>query len=308
MRVSVVIPAWNERNRLRRLLTTLAHTVVDPADRMDVVVVDDGSTDGTGDTIAAPAKCVRLTRSGRAAARNAGIAEATGELIVLLDADQLVGPAFIAAHIHAHRQRDDLVVIGPRHELADGPIDEDRLARGFTLDAVPPVARGDDRELLLAELSADLNELAIRWHLMFSCNVSVRTEHLRAVGGFDEAFTGWGLEDCELGYRMHQRGMTFAWNPAATTYHQQAQHIDADKYAQFTRNLTYMIGKHRTPEVALQELIGRALDPAGHATSWLEAARRFEIEARALRRLSPPTTGRSAAATGTHATTTGCPH
>ncbi len=82
MRVSVIVPAWNARDRLRLLLLTLGHCVLDPADSFDVVVADDGSDDGTGDMVAALSVPFDLTyrylprteRSGRAAARNAALA------------------------------------------------------------------------------------------------------------------------------------------------------------------------------------------------------------------------------------------
>lgn len=299
MKVSIVIPAWNARDQLKLLLLTLAHSVVDPADSIEVVVADDGSADGTGEMIAGLSLPLDLTylylprteRSSRAAARNAGIAKATGELVVMVDADQVVGPRFVAEHVRYHRLRDDLVVVGPRPDLGDGEFDVDRLAREFTFDALPAIAWGDPRVRLLAELSGNLNGLTTCWHHMFTCNVSVRLRHLRAVGGFDEAFLGWGLEDSELGYRLRQRGMAFAFNAAAVAYHQRSRLVDAGMYADFTRNLAYMVAKHDAPEVALQSLVGYAINPADRRLRWIEAAKRVEYAARALAgRLPRPVT------------------
>ncbi|MEU3169684.1 glycosyltransferase [Streptosporangium sp. NPDC006930] len=290
MKVSVVIPAFNVRSKLRLLLYTLAHSVLDPEDSFEIVVADDGSTDGTGEMVAELAGRDNLTylhlprtdRSSRAAARNAGIAKATGELIVMVDADTVVGPTYLAEHVRYHRLRNDLVVIGPRPDLGDGDFDEERLRREFTFDAMPAVAWGDPREQLLAEFSGNMNRLAICWHLLFTCNASVRVEHLRRLGGFDEAFLGWGLEDTDLGYRLRQAGLAFAFNVSAVAYHQRRRGIDAGMYGDWVRNLAYMMAKHQAPEVAIQSIVGLAMNPAGRRIGWVEAMRCFELAARAL--------------------------
>ncbi|MFC7381394.1 glycosyltransferase family 2 protein [Sphaerisporangium rhizosphaerae] len=290
MKVSVVIPAFNARSKLRLLLYTLAHSVLDPEDSFEVVVADDGSTDGTGEMVAELSGHDDLTylylprteRSSRAAARNAAIAKATGELVVMVDADTVVGPAFLAEHVRYHRLRNDLVVIGARPDLGDGDFDEERLRREFAFDAMPAVAWGDPREKVLAEFSGNMNRLAICWHLLFSCNASVRVEHLRRIGGFDEAFLGWGLEDTDLGYRLRQAGLAFAFSASAVAYHQRRRGIDAGMYDDWVRNLAYMTAKHQAPEVAIQSIAGLAMNPAGGRIGWVEAMRCFEVAARAL--------------------------
>ncbi|WP_158621349.1 galactosyltransferase-related protein [Streptomyces triticirhizae] len=119
----------------------------------------------------------RTARSSRAAARNAAIEAAGGELVLMVDADQVVGPRFVAEHIAYHR-----------HDPCQW------LPRDF--------------------FSENLNNLQTCWHLMFTCDVSVRREHLTAVGGFDEAYLEWGLEDTDLGYRLRAHGLRFALDPA----------------------------------------------------------------------------------------------
>jgi glycosyltransferase involved in cell wall biosynthesis len=274
VRVSVVIPAYNARPALERCLRTLGRTRHQPGLSYEVIVVDDGSDDGTAELLAgfcAPFELhsvflPRTPASGRGAARNAGIHRASGDLIVMIDADQLVTPDLLAEHVRFHRFRPDLVVIGRRDELAPGPVEDP-----------PEVVAVDSREALYAEFSANLNNLTTCWHHLYSCNASVRREHLLAVGGFDETFRGWGLEDTELGFRLRQRGLAFAYHPGAVVYHQRPQRITARMYAEWRRNLRRFADKHRNaPEVALQSVVGRP------DISWEEAMHRFEHAARAL--------------------------
>ncbi|KAB8158826.1 glycosyltransferase [Streptomyces sp. 3MP-14] len=294
MRVSVIVPAYNARDDLWLLLATLGQNVLDPGDSFEVVVADDGSGDGTERMVRSLAASVpypltcrhlpRTARSSRAAARNAAIEAAGGELVLMVDADQVVGPRFVAEHIAYHRHHPRLVVLGPRPDLGEGEIDRERVAREFSLDAMPAVAWGDPRQWLLKDFfSENLNNLQTCWHLMFTCDVSVRREHLTAVGGFDEAYLDWGLEDTDLGYRLRAHGLRFALNPAAVAYHQRGRRVSAEMYAQWSRNLAYMIRKFDgAPEVAAQAVVGRALNPADRGLRWVDAMERFEYAARAL--------------------------
>ncbi|MCS0636940.1 glycosyltransferase [Streptomyces sp. LP05-1] len=331
VRVSVIIPAYNARTTLRACLLSLIHQEAarrppvpeppapEPAGRAprpsygpdraygaeparahpythapytyEVIVVDDGSSDGTAGMLAGfpdrlDLRYVHLPRSplsGRARARNAGLAMATGELVVTLDADQVVEPGFLGEHVRAHATDPALLVVGRRLQLDEGEIDQEALARGFDLSALPPVVRGDEREGVFRVLACELADMATGWHHAWTCNASVRRDRLIAAGGFDEGFAGWGLEDAELAYRLVRDGAGMRYSTRAAVYHEHRQPVTAAMYREWRENLAYFLRKHPDPAVRLQEMFAPAIDPdrSVHG-SWEETAARFEHAARAL--------------------------
>jgi GT2 family glycosyltransferase len=108
MIVSVVIRTRDEAPRLRLTLASL----VRQERLLEVVVVDDGSTDETAGVISEAEQFLPITRlrhpqaRGRSAASNAGADAASGEILIMLDGDMPVGPGFVAAHADAHRGAD----------------------------------------------------------------------------------------------------------------------------------------------------------------------------------------------------------
>lgn len=102
--VSVVIPAFNAE---RTLGGTLTGALTQTYPRIEVVVVDDGSTDHTADIAkahGAPVRVVRQPNRGPSAARNAGVAAARGDLLVFCDADDVLLPPAVAAMVQRWQQ------------------------------------------------------------------------------------------------------------------------------------------------------------------------------------------------------------
>ncbi len=108
--VSVIVPVYNSERFLAEALNSIVGQTVPPA---EIVVVDDGSTDQSA-AIAARYPSVRLVRqanAGVSAARNAGLAAATGERLAFLDADDLFLPGKLAAQaraLDAHAEWDGI--------------------------------------------------------------------------------------------------------------------------------------------------------------------------------------------------------
>jgi glycosyltransferase involved in cell wall biosynthesis len=206
-RLSVVIPTYNRVGRLSRVLAALAgQTLGEP---FEVVVVSDGSTDGTDEYLASDAPpigviAVSQTNSGPAVARNRGIETAIGDLIVFIDDDLVPSPTMLAEHVAAHESLgNDVVVIGPMldpddHEFSPWTSWEQRMLRK-QYDAM---ARGD--------YGATARQF-------YTGNASVRREHLMTVGSFDPRYRR--MEDVELAYRLDGIGLRWAFVPDASGYH-----------------------------------------------------------------------------------------
>ena len=119
MRASVVVRSKDEAPRLRLTLASLANQT-EPA---EVVVVNDGSTDGTRavmDEAASlmPLVCVHHDRpAGRSEASNAGAARASGDIVIFLDGDTLAGPDMVARHLAVYRANSNLMGRGETFHL-----------------------------------------------------------------------------------------------------------------------------------------------------------------------------------------------
>lgn len=205
--LSVVVPARNREKLigpcLHNLIVSARSIEAGQVGPVEVLVVDDDSDDDTSavarrmaaearDTV--PITVIRLSpRQGPAGARNAGVSEAKGSIIVFVDSDVLVVPAFLSAHVHAHRRAGRLA-------LVRGPV---RLVR--SVDEARSAPAGS-----LWDLSTNPLDTA---------NASVRKEHLVRAGGFDPAFRGLGWEDIDLGLRLLRLGLHRVLAPEAVGYH-----------------------------------------------------------------------------------------
>jgi GT2 family glycosyltransferase len=205
IRISVVIPTYQRRASVRRALEALARQTVPGAD-FEVIVSIDGSNDGTTEMVEsfeAPfsLRCVWRPNAGRAAARNAGLALATGDLIVLLDDDMEPTPGCLAGHLRAHPPGPRRGVVGAAPMVCD--------------DGAPPLV-----QYLSGAFRARLDALAqregpLRFNDAYSGNFSVRREVVRSVGGFDETFAVYGHEDYEWARRLAAAGVELAYAPDA---------------------------------------------------------------------------------------------
>jgi len=206
-RVSIVLPTYNRLGQLQRVLGALERQTMDLAG-IEVLVVSDGSTDGTNEYLSAldtPLFLIPILQEnqGVAAARNHGVERARAGLILFIDDDVVPVPELVAEHVAEHERDGDLIVLGPMLP----PLDQ-RLS--------PWVAW---EERMLQKQYDDMIEG--HWEptarQFYTGNTSLARRHILAAGGFDPAFRR--AEDVELAYRLTDLGVRFVFNPRAIGYH-----------------------------------------------------------------------------------------
>src|SRR5512143_1360393 len=119
MRFSVVIVTYNDRARLADCLDSIFRQSY-PSDGFEIIVIDDGSNDGTAESVSSRFPAVRVVQNqnaGPSASRAAGVKEATGEVIAFIDSDCVAPPDWLA-NIERALGRDGVKVVGGpiRHE------------------------------------------------------------------------------------------------------------------------------------------------------------------------------------------------
>ncbi|MCD6472974.1 glycosyltransferase family 2 protein [Candidatus Aerophobetes bacterium] len=200
MEVSIIIPTYNRKEILREALEFLFEQNY-PQDKYEIIVVDDGSTDETEkmvNSLSSPCRLIYLyqNRKGPHIARNLGIKNAQGKIVIFVDSDIFTPPNFIQEHMRFHKRFKDVVVSGPT-------VRTNKLKNVFS-----DIKRRKFRE-----------SLAWSGPSLITSNLSVKREFLLKVGGFDEDFVGMGWHDWELGLRLKKLGLKVKRNVEAIVYH-----------------------------------------------------------------------------------------
>lgn len=220
-RVSIIIPCWNaERFLAETLASVLAQTWTD----YELLLVDDGSSDGSWALIADWAardpriRPLRLPGNrGVVAARNAALGEARGEWVAFLDSDDRWTPDALARRLTVADAHLDAVLVAsdfawfeerppaePVGRVCLGPVARRALAQGYA----------DGRPMYFAEPLALLAQTHIAW----TGTILARRAAILAVGGFDERFAG--PEDTLLWLKLARRG-GLVFLPEVTAFYRQ---------------------------------------------------------------------------------------
>ena len=205
VKISIVIPTFNRLDSLKVVLPSLIDQTF-PPEFYEILLCDAGSSDGTPEWVAElAAPQVRFlpgADSGRAGARNRGLNHATGEVILFTDADIIADSKLVESHALRHqRGTQPRAVVG--NEVQVKSLEE---YEQFRLDPAAHARHKPTRRHL-------------PWHYFLTGNASAPRQLLLEVGGFDQAFQGYGHEDLELGYRLKKTGLTIEYAPEAVNYH-----------------------------------------------------------------------------------------
>ncbi|MBI5365182.1 MAG: glycosyltransferase [Planctomycetes bacterium] len=228
-RLSVILCTFNRRAILAKSLASFFAQRAAPG-TFELIVVNDGSSDGTkeyldGLAFPVPGKALHRSNGGLAAARNTGIAAARGEFLLFVNDDTLAFPDLVEQHLVAHDAQGaqaalgrDVAVLGTFEQ----PLEALDGALMRYLEVSDFVFRYSDMQ------DGELYDFQRFW----TCNVSVKAEHVRAVGAFDEAFKVYGAEDIDLGFRLFERGIPVLYQSAARARHDHVLDFDALKKRQ----------------------------------------------------------------------------
>jgi glycosyltransferase involved in cell wall biosynthesis len=219
LRVSVVIPAYNGQGTLDLVLAGLCAQTY-PAELTEVIVVDNGSSPALRLPPIHPpgTRLITCATPGRANARNAGLAAATGEVVHWLDSDVIPDAHEVEAHLRWHHQALYLVVTGYLRFTTAPPPSPDAVASGVDLAAAFEPAEPHEWLVDLVTRTKGLTDSSGR---AFSLHVGGATSVARRLidraGPMDEDLALG--QDTEMGYRLAQAGAVFVPEPLARGYH-----------------------------------------------------------------------------------------
>ncbi len=218
--ITAIVPTFNRREQLLRCLAALGTQSL-PASRYDIVVVDDGSTDRSGEAVGnlalpGPVSYYAQANLGPAAARNHGISVARGDLLLFLGDDVIAEPRLLEEHVAAHQRHPEsaAAVLGrldwpewrPRTALMDYVCGPGQLQFAF----------------------ADIGRMPrLDYRFFYTSNVSLKRAFLADTGElFDETFRCAAFEDTELAYRLQQHGLRLHYADSARAVHDHAIDVD----------------------------------------------------------------------------------
>ena len=207
--ISVVIPTFNRRESVAS--TVLALQQQRFAAPFEIIVVVDGSTDGTADRLLGLQGCIPLrvlqqANQGASAARNNGARAAHGEILLFLDDDMEADPDLLTEHARCHVEGNEMVV-------GHMPLHPDSPA-GILRSGVQAWAEGR-----LAKLSEPGSQPGLED--LLTGQLSIGKQNFTTIGGFDTTFTEggrFGNEDLDFGYRVLRQGLRVVFNPKAVSW------------------------------------------------------------------------------------------
>jgi len=215
---SVVVPTYNRCKMLRKALGALFDQTLD-ADLFEIIVVDDGSTDGTLEILESLGDDVPQLRyehqenSGPGVARNRGIELARGKYVLFVD-DDIIADRML---LHEHSRY---------HSLHPGA--NEAVLGNVPLAASMPDAWRNRANWWASRWQLIANRDVVDWTYFVTCNISLKRRFLLDEDlSFDGSFPTAAFEDMELGYRATERGLTIFYNKEAIGYHHLVMDFDA---------------------------------------------------------------------------------
>ena len=230
--VSIVIATYNCLPLLRKSLAGLQRQWY-PPDRCELVIADDGSSDGIHAYLSTtallwplkftthPHTCFRLATS-----RNAGIHAASHDVIIQLDGDIIPSSQLVAAHVRTLEADPNCCSIGLREYVDTADVSAELIVSDFAaVERAPRVASASNWHSSVDRRGPEFAGMSAHpapYNVFHGCNVAYRKHHAIAAGLYDEDFNGaWGYEDTEFAYRLWRNGVRMHVTLDALGFHQE---------------------------------------------------------------------------------------
>lgn len=206
--ISIVIPTYNRKLRLRDTLESLSRQSIE-THRYEIIVVDDGSDDGTAEMVAGYTKVISTTiryiyqsRGQAGLARNKGIIAARAPIVLLMDSDILVKSDHIKLHLDLHGRYTDLQIAVLGRIMPE--------ENGFEL-----IRRSDLDQAAIGHLAG--GELVIKELCFVTADVSIKKRFIIEAGLFTPGLPV--IEDMDLALRLQARGLRLIYCREAIAFH-----------------------------------------------------------------------------------------
>lgn len=297
--LSVVVVTFRRRKLVEECLESVEAALDRLSERAELIVVDNGSADGTGAFLGSRFSWARVVEIpanvGFTPAAMEGMRRTRGEWIALLNDDTVVEPAFFVALLAAGRRSTDTGSVAAQMRFADRP---DLInSAGLEIDRLGVAS---DRLLGAAVDASETAEVEV-----FGASGGAalyRRRMLQEIDWFDESFFAY-LEDADVAWRARMRGWRAIYAPAAIVYHHHSAtlvHGSPQKYFLVGRNRVRLLAKNADRRhlwrygvlmlgydlayVVFACLKARTLAPAGGRLRGLREWRRYRRVGNAYRR------------------------
>lgn len=256
MRVSVIIPAYNNQEYVEIMLLALLKQKID-FDDWEIILVDDSDDNcmEVFNNLENPhLRVVEKEHSGRADARNVGIYSSNADILIFMDSDMIVDQHFVQRHYEKHVIEHYDIVIGEVKHIKQVYFEKvknivTKMSSLWIQELNKLVTK--DNYIDLASIVFTEQKVAnkLGWLCCLFSNCSVSRDALMKVGGFDKDFVGWGLEDIELAYRFYKKNYTFGFFRDIHNYHVDHLSDYEAMLLEMGRNLKQIYRKHPTNDM-----------------------------------------------------------
>jgi glycosyltransferase involved in cell wall biosynthesis len=234
---SVIVPTYNRLPILKKCLSALEGQTL-AANNFEVIVIDDGSSDGTEQVLAQYRppfrfQYLRQTNSGTGAARRNGVAHASGEFLLLMNDDTICDSDLLEQHLQVQRAHpgERWAVLGNFEYPAAAR--QRALTRYFCVEP-----------FMFPQVSMEAG-CPYGYSHFITCNLSVHREAVVDVGSFNSIYKL--SEDTEMGIRLYEQGYRVLYHPAAHSFHDHLPYPARNLIRRarvYGADYFYMFGRH----------------------------------------------------------------